>query len=117
MILALLLSIATQGRLVVLVVFDPKVVPYERLLARFWEEHDPTQGMRQGNDVGTQYRSAIYATTDEQLRAAEPLSCVPAVGVEVEGTTLKLVSTAAATVTDELEALVDVHELHCAVTV
>ena len=56
---------------VVLVVFDPKVVSYEQLLKTFWEEHDPTQGMRQGNDAGAQYRSAIYATTDEHLRAAE----------------------------------------------
>ena len=56
---------------VVLVVFDPKTISYERLLKAFWENHNPTQGMRQGNDVGTQYRSAIYATTDEQLAAAE----------------------------------------------
>lgn len=56
---------------VVLVVFDPKVISYEQLLKTFWENHDPTQGMRQGNDVGTQYRSAIYATTPEQRRAAE----------------------------------------------
>ncbi|TDR89786.1 peptide-methionine (S)-S-oxide reductase MsrA [Enterovirga rhinocerotis] len=53
---------------VVLVVFDPKIVPYERLLKAFWEGHDPTQGMRQGNDVGTQYRSGIYVT-DEAQRA------------------------------------------------
>jgi peptide-methionine (S)-S-oxide reductase len=52
------------------VVFDPATVPYERLLKVFWENHDPTQGMRQGNDIGTQYRSAIYATTDDQLAAA-----------------------------------------------
>ena len=56
---------------VVLVVFDPKATSYEALLKIFWESHDPTQGMRQGNDVGTQYRSAIYATTPEQRRAAE----------------------------------------------
>jgi len=56
---------------VVLVVFDPKVVSYEELLRAFWENHDPTQGMRQGNDVGTQYRSAIYATSPAQLAAAK----------------------------------------------
>jgi len=56
---------------VVLVVFDPKVVSYEELLRTFWENHDPTQGMRQGNDVGTQYRSAIYATSPAQLAAAK----------------------------------------------
>src|SRR5215510_4072654 len=56
---------------VVLVVFDPKVVSYDELLKVFWEGHDPTQGMRQGNDAGTQYRSAIYAYGDEQLKAAE----------------------------------------------
>ena len=56
---------------VVLVVFDPNVVTYDALLRVFWECHDPTQGMRQGNDVGTQYRSAIYAYSDDQRRAAE----------------------------------------------
>ena len=56
---------------VVVVVFDPKVLRYERMLKTFWEAHDPTQGFRQGNDVGTQYRSAIYTTTPEQLAAAE----------------------------------------------
>jgi peptide-methionine (S)-S-oxide reductase len=56
---------------VVQVVFDLKKVSYETLLKTFWESHDPTQGMRQGNDVGTQYRSAIYATTPEQKRRAE----------------------------------------------
>jgi peptide-methionine (S)-S-oxide reductase len=56
---------------VVLVVFDPAVVSYEALLRVFWEHHDPTQGMRQGNDVGTQYRSAIYTFSDEQQAAAE----------------------------------------------
>ena len=56
---------------VVLVVFDPKKIRYEELLKVFWENHDPTQGMRQGNDVGTQYRSGIYYTSDEQRKAAE----------------------------------------------
>jgi peptide-methionine (S)-S-oxide reductase len=56
---------------VVLVVFDPKVTSYDAMLRTFWENHDPTQGMRQGNDVGTQYRSAIYVTSPEQRRAAE----------------------------------------------
>jgi peptide-methionine (S)-S-oxide reductase len=55
----------------VLVVFDPKIVRYEDLLQIFWESHDPTQGMRQGNDVGTQYRSGIYYFNDAQRRAAE----------------------------------------------
>ena len=54
----------------VLVVFDPEQTSYEELLRLFWENHDPTQGMRQGNDVGSQYRSAIYATTPAQLEAA-----------------------------------------------
>ena len=54
----------------VLVVFDPAVVSYPALLKVFWEGHDPTQGMRQGNDAGTQYRSAIYAYGEEQLQAA-----------------------------------------------
>ncbi len=56
---------------VVLVVFDPAKVPYERLLKTFWESHDPTQGMRQGNDVGTQYRSGIYAFSPAQRQVAE----------------------------------------------
>ena len=55
---------------VVLVVFDPTMVSYGEILTVFWESHDPTQGMRQGNDVGTQYRSAIYTTTPEHLQAA-----------------------------------------------
>jgi peptide-methionine (S)-S-oxide reductase len=56
---------------VVLVVFDPRVTSYDAMLKLFWESHDPTQGMRQGNDVGTQYRSAIYVHSPEQRRAAE----------------------------------------------
>src|SRR5262249_29007504 len=56
---------------VVRVVFDPRATSYEALLALFWEGHDPTQGMRQGNDVGTQYRSGIYVYSDEQRRLAE----------------------------------------------
>jgi len=56
---------------VVLVVYDPKKISYETLLKTFWENHDPTQGMRQGNDVGTQYRSGIYVTTPAQRKAAE----------------------------------------------
>jgi peptide-methionine (S)-S-oxide reductase len=56
---------------VVLAVFDPEQTSYEAMLRLFWENHDPTQGMRQGNDAGTQYRSAIYWTTDAQREAAE----------------------------------------------
>jgi peptide-methionine (S)-S-oxide reductase len=56
---------------VVRVVYDPEKIGYPELLAAFWESHDPTQGMRQGNDVGTQYRSAIYVTDAEQRRAAD----------------------------------------------
>ncbi|MEY3341613.1 MAG: hypothetical protein RLZZ269_1524 [Actinomycetota bacterium] len=56
---------------VVLVVFDPAKVTYDDLLRVFWENHDPTQGMRQGNDVGSQYRSAVYALNDAQLSAAQ----------------------------------------------
>jgi len=56
---------------VVLVAYRPAEVSYEELLKVFWETHDPTQGMRQGNDIGSQYRSAIYTTTDEQLETAK----------------------------------------------
>jgi peptide-methionine (S)-S-oxide reductase len=55
---------------VVLVVFDPQHRSFEQIMKTFWESHDPTQGMRQGNDVGTQYRSAVYTTTDAQLAVA-----------------------------------------------
>ncbi|MEO1375110.1 MAG: peptide-methionine (S)-S-oxide reductase MsrA [Cyanobacteria bacterium J06635_10] len=56
---------------VVLVVYDPKKVSYEQLLKTFWESHNPTQGMRQGNDTGTQYRSGIYTYSEEQKKLAE----------------------------------------------
>src|SRR5262245_38671183 len=56
---------------VVLAVFDPSVTSYDEMLKLFWENHDPTQGMRQGNDIGTQYRSAIYYRTEEEREAAE----------------------------------------------
>jgi peptide-methionine (S)-S-oxide reductase len=59
---------------VVFVAYDPKKISFETLLKTFWESHDPTQGMRQGNDVGTQYRSAIYCSTPEQKKLAE-VSC------------------------------------------
>jgi len=62
---------ATGHAEVVLVVYDPKKVSYTELLRVFWENHDPTQGMRQGNDAGTQYRSAIYPTNQEQRAAAQ----------------------------------------------
>ena len=59
---------------VVLVVFDPKKISYDDLLKTFWESHDPTQGMRQGNDVGTQYRSGIYYFDEAQREAAERIA-------------------------------------------
>jgi peptide-methionine (S)-S-oxide reductase len=55
----------------VLVVFDPSIISFDRIMKTFWESHDPTQGMRQGNDVGTQYRSGIYVFGDHQLAAAQ----------------------------------------------
>ena len=67
------------------VVYDPAVVSYERLVKTFFEVHDPTQGMRQGNDVGTQYRSAIYTTTPEQAEIAERLSKVYAEELAARG--------------------------------
>ena len=63
-------SARTGHNEVVLVVYRPSEISYEELLATFWESHDPTQGMRQGNDVGTQYRSGIYTTSGEQAAAA-----------------------------------------------
>src|ERR1041384_6724486 len=61
---------ATGHNEVVLVIYDPAQVSYEKLLSVFWESHDPTQGMRQGNDAGTQYRAGIYTFDDEQAKAA-----------------------------------------------
>ena len=58
---------------VVLVVFDPRMIALEKILQTFWESHDPTQGMQQGNDIGTQYRSGIYYSTDAQRETAERL--------------------------------------------
>ena len=69
----------------VLVVFDPKTVSYEQLLKTFWESHDPTQGMRQGNDVGTQYRSGIYYFSDEQHRAAEASKAAYETALKAQG--------------------------------
>ncbi|MFA7306362.1 MAG: peptide-methionine (S)-S-oxide reductase MsrA [Hyphomicrobium sp.] len=70
---------------VVVVVYDPKVLPYEHLLKTFWEAHDPTQGFRQGNDVGTQYRSAIYTTTPAQLEAARAAEQTYAKAIAAKG--------------------------------
>ena len=70
---------------VVLVVYDPKKVSYDKLLKTFWENHDPTQGMRQGNDIGTQYRSGIYATTPAQKRAAEESKAMYAPALKTKG--------------------------------
>ncbi|MBT8493861.1 MAG: peptide-methionine (S)-S-oxide reductase MsrA [Deltaproteobacteria bacterium] len=70
---------------VVRVVYDPKLVSYEQLLVVFWESHDPTQGMRQGNDVGTQYRSGIYAFGQDQQQAAEASRASYAASLEQAG--------------------------------
>lgn len=69
----------------VLVVFEPSKISFEKLLQTFWEEHDPTQGMRQGNDMGTQYRSAIYWTTEEQRRLTEQSRDAYAKALEAAG--------------------------------
>jgi peptide-methionine (S)-S-oxide reductase len=70
---------------VVLVVYDPKQISYERLLQTFWESHDPTQGMRQGNDVGTQYRSGIYVFTPAQRAAAEASKAMYETAIKARG--------------------------------
>jgi peptide-methionine (S)-S-oxide reductase len=70
---------------VVLVVFDPTAIPFESLLRTFWENHDPTQGMRQGNDVGTMYRSAIYASSTAHRLAAERLRDLYGGALETRG--------------------------------
>ncbi len=70
---------------VVLVVFDPTQISYEQLLGAFFEGHDPTQGMRQGNDVGTQYRSAVYTTTPEQAELANVVAARFQESLEVAG--------------------------------
>ncbi len=69
----------------VLVVFDPKTVSYDQLLKTFWESHDPTQGMRQGNDVGTQYRSGIYYYSDAQRSAAEASKAAYETALKAQG--------------------------------
>jgi peptide-methionine (S)-S-oxide reductase len=70
---------------VVLVVFDPKTIAYGELLKTFWESHNPTQGMRQGNDVGTQYRSAIYTFGDAQRQAADASKAVYQAALKAKG--------------------------------
>jgi peptide-methionine (S)-S-oxide reductase len=76
---------ATGHAEVVRVIYDPKKVGYEQLLKVFWESHDPTQGMRQGNDVGTQYRSSIYVLDGEQRKAAEESRRIYQAGLTAAG--------------------------------
>jgi peptide-methionine (S)-S-oxide reductase len=78
-------SASTGHAEAVLVVFDPAQTSYAEILRRFWENHDPTQGMRQGNDVGTQYRSAIYWTTEAQRDTAEATKAAFAEGLRAAG--------------------------------
>jgi len=70
---------------VVLVVFNPEKVSYQQILAHFFESHDPTQGMRQGNDVGTQYRSAIYYTSEQQRKVAEQAKAAYSAELQARG--------------------------------
>jgi peptide-methionine (S)-S-oxide reductase len=81
---------------VVLAVFDPAATSYEKLLATFFEAHDPTQGMRQGNDVGTQYRSAIYVADDAQRAAAESAKAAYSKRLQAAGLTAATTEIAAA---------------------
>lgn len=90
---------ATGHTEAVQVVFDPAVLPVEKLLATFFEWHDPTQGMRQGNDMGTQYRSAILASTPEQLEVAHRIA---------EGYAKKLADAGFSEMTTEIGLLVEV---------
>ncbi len=76
---------------VVLVVYDPAVMPFEKLVATFWESHDPTQGQRQGNDVGTQYRSGIYCKTPAQLEVAQ--ASLAAYGAKIKAHGFGLITT------------------------
>ena len=82
----------------VLVVFDPEKVSYQELLRTFWESHDPTQGMRQGNDIGTQYRSAIYFNSEEQQQQA--LASKDMYNEKLKGAGLKPITTEIAEVGD-----------------